>query len=170
MTGEQKDSILVELLSNGSGSMDYAKILLDFGGTVPVLPPSKPSWCVCGICRPMPSEEEIKCCGKITCVTSFVTFRNVCTDREVLIMAIWARCDIRADEIDYSMNSFRKAAYRQYIVWRYKKVGRGNRKTNLSQRMAVLKFSYIIVVYRSRCIPLSNHVPFVWILTPSFEG
>ena len=27
--------------------MDYAKKLLDFGGTVPVLPPTKPSWCVC---------------------------------------------------------------------------------------------------------------------------
>ena len=117
LTGEQKDSILVELLSNGSGSMDYAKKLLDFGGTVPELPPLKPSWCVCGICRPMSTEEENKCCGKITCVTSFVTFRNVCTDREVLIMAIRARCDIRADEIDYSMNSFRKAAYRQYILW-----------------------------------------------------
>ena len=47
LTGEQKDSILVELLSNGSGSIDYAKKLLDFGGTVPELPPLKPSWCVC---------------------------------------------------------------------------------------------------------------------------
>ena len=33
----------LELLSNGSGSMDYAKKLLDFGGTVPELPPLKPS-------------------------------------------------------------------------------------------------------------------------------
>lgn len=129
MSDEQKDQILLELLSNGSGSLDYAKKLLNFGGIEPPEPsPSKPSWCVCGICRPMPSEVETKCCGKITCVTSFVTFRNVCTDREVLIMAIRARCDIRADEIDYSMNSFRKAAYRQYILWRYKKLGRGNRK------------------------------------------
>ena len=68
----------------------------------------------------MPSEEENNCCGKITSVTSFLTFRNVRTDIEVLIMAIWARCDIRADEIDYSMNIFRKTAYGQYIAWQHK--------------------------------------------------
>jgi P2X purinoceptor 7 len=36
--------------------------------------------------------------------------------------------DIRAEEPDYSTNSFRKAAYRQYILWQYKKLGRGNRR------------------------------------------
>ena len=44
-------------------------------------------------------------------------------------MAIRARCDIRPDEMDYSMNSFRKAAYRQYILWRYKNLGRGKQKS-----------------------------------------
>ena len=34
---------------------------------------------------------------KIRCVTSFITFQNTCTDRDVLIMEIKARCDIRAD-------------------------------------------------------------------------
>jgi P2X purinoceptor 7 len=76
----------------------------------------------------MPTEEENKCCGKIRCVTSFVTFQNTCTDRDVLVMAIRGRCDIRAEEPEYSTNSFRKAAYRQYILWRYKKLGRGNRR------------------------------------------
>ena len=46
----------------------------------------------------------------------------------VLVMAIRGRCDIRAEEPDYSTESFRKAAYRQYILWRYKKLGRGNRR------------------------------------------
>ena len=139
---ERYDTGMVELLSNGSGSMDYAKKLLDFGGTVPELPPTKPDWCKCGVCRPMPSEEENKCCGKITCVTSYATFRNVCTDRDVLIMAIRARCDIRADEMDYSMNSFRKAAYRQYILWRYRKLGRGNRKVCSSCVVLTIRLVY----------------------------
>jgi len=63
----------------------------------------------------MGNEEENKCCRKRTCVTSYELFRNVCIDREVLRLAIGGRCDIRAEEPDFSMNSFRKAAYRQYI-------------------------------------------------------
>ena len=61
---------------------------MEIGGAVPSLPPTKPSWCTCSVCRPMPTEEENKCCGKIRCVTSFVTFQNTCTDRDVLVMAI----------------------------------------------------------------------------------
>ena len=95
---------------------------------VPPVPEGRPSWCVCGICRVMPTEEENKCCGKLRCVTSFVNFQNICTDREVLLIAIRARCDIRVEEPEYSTNSYRKAAYRQYILWRYKKLGKGNRR------------------------------------------
>jgi hypothetical protein len=125
---EQKDKVLLEVLSNGKGSLDYAKNLVEFGGQPPDPPQTKPPWCTCGVCQPMPTEEENRCCKKIRCVTSFTTFQNTCTDRDVLVMAIRARCDIRAEEPDYSTNSFRKAAYRQYILWRYKKLGRGNRK------------------------------------------
>ena len=85
------------------------------GDIFPPAPQERPDWCTCGICRPMPTAEENKRCGKVRCVTSFVTFRNICTDRDVLIFSIRARCDIRADEPNYSTNSYRKAAYRQYI-------------------------------------------------------
>ena len=128
MTVEQKDKVLLELLSTGKGSLDYAKNLVEFGGAPPVLPTTRPPWCTCGVCRPMATEEENKCCKKVKCVTSYVTFQNTCTDRDVLTMAFRARCDIRADEPNYSTNSYRKAAYRQYILWRYKKLGKGNRK------------------------------------------
>ena len=57
-----------------------------------------------------------------------MTFLNTCLDRDVLVMAIRGRSDLRAEEPDYSTNSFRKAAYRQYILWQYKKLGQGNRK------------------------------------------
>ena len=116
------------MLSNGKGRLDFEKNLLEFGGDPPMLPLSKPSWCKCGICRPMPAEEENKCCGKIRCTTSHVTFQHTCLDQNVLIMAIRGRCDLRAEEPEYSTNSFRKTAYCQYILWRYKKLGKGNRK------------------------------------------
>ena len=76
-------------------------------------------------CLPMRKTDVVK---KVRCVTSYVTFQNTCTDRDVPIMAIRARCDIRAKDPDYSTNNFRKAAYRQYISWRYKKLGKGNRQ------------------------------------------
>ena len=38
LTAEQKDNVLVELLSNGKGSLDYAKNLVGFGGIPPVAP------------------------------------------------------------------------------------------------------------------------------------
>uniref|UniRef100_A0A1X7TTK9 P2X purinoreceptor 7 intracellular domain-containing protein n=1 Tax=Amphimedon queenslandica TaxID=400682 RepID=A0A1X7TTK9_AMPQE len=38
------------------------------------------------------------------------------------------RYDIRAETISYSPESFRKAAYRQYILWKYQKLGCGNRQ------------------------------------------
>ena len=139
---EQKDKVLLDLLSNGKGSLDYARNLVEFGGTPPVYPETKPPWCTCGVCRPMPLEEENKCCKKVTCVTSYVTFQNTCTDRDVLIMAIRARCDIRAEEPNYSTNSFRKAAYRQYILWRYKKLGRGNRRVCPSCVVLTIKHLY----------------------------
>ena len=124
LTVDQKDKVLLELLSNGKGSLDYAKNIVEFGGVPPIIPETKPPWCTCGVCRPMPTEEENKCCGKIRCLT----FQNTCTDRDVLVMAIRGRSDIMAEEPDYSTNSFGKAAYRQYILWRYKKLGKGNRK------------------------------------------
>lgn len=55
-------------------------------------------------------------------------YENICLDREVLVLAIRARFDIRAEEPDYSSNSFRKAAYRQYCLWKYGKLGKGNRR------------------------------------------
>ena len=58
----------------------------------------------------MQDEQENVCYQKRTCVTSYVMFNTTCLDREVLQLAIRARCDIRVDEPDYSTQSYRKAA------------------------------------------------------------
>ena len=87
--------------------MDYAKNLIagDMGQPGPEGPPETdlPEWCLCGVCRPMPTPEENKCCGKRTCATSYELFQNICVDREVLTVAIRARCDIRVEEPDYNI-------------------------------------------------------------------
>lgn len=117
----------------GRGSLDFAKKLLDEKNAPPPPPPSpgnnsSPEWCRCGVCRPMPTDQENLCCKRVNCITRFQVFNNICLDRDILEVCIKARCDIRADDFNFSMESFRKAAYRQYILWKYGKLGRGNRR------------------------------------------
>ena len=122
--------MLLELLSSERGSLDYVRNLItgDTDHPSPEGPPESelPEWCLCGVCRPMPTPEENKCCGKPP-MTFYEPFQNICIDREVLTVAIRARCHVRVEELDYTSNSFRKAAYRQFILWRFGKLGRGNR-------------------------------------------
>ena len=102
--------MLLELLSNGRGSLDYATNLLQGSASDlnPEVPPNNglPEWCICGVCRPMTTPEENKCCRKRVCVISYELFQNICIDREVLTVAIRARCDMRVEEPDYASNSF----------------------------------------------------------------
>ena len=56
------------------------------------------SWCVCGVCKEMPDEQENVCCRKRTCVTSYVMYNSVCPYPQILQLALGARCDIRAEE------------------------------------------------------------------------
>ena len=83
---------------------------------------------VCNVCVDLANEEENKCCGKRSYVTSYEMFRNVVLDKEVLNIAIRAQRDVRAEVADFEMNSYRKAAYRQYILWKYGKLGKGYRR------------------------------------------
>ena len=125
----KKDNILVHLLGMGRGSLDFAKKLAEEDPNDPEPPAEEtPEWCKCRVCVPMLSEEENVCCKRVTCITSYTSFSNICVDRDILEVCIKARCDIRADEFNFSMESFRKAGYRQFALWRYGKLGRGNRK------------------------------------------
>ena len=92
------------------------------GSTVP------PSWCKCNICQMMPHEIENKRCSLRKCVTTHSRFAKLCLYPDVLQVAIRNRGDIRNDRDDNSTRSFRKAAYRQYILDRYGYLGKGNRK------------------------------------------
>ena len=74
----------------------------------------------------MPRENM--CCRNQQCVTAYDNFHLICTKHAVLTVAIHNRADIYADPIDYSPASYRKAAYRQYILWVYGYLGRGNRR------------------------------------------
>ena len=109
----EKETLLIRVLSQGRGSVEYARDLLT-GANDPESEPPEPEndaepWCICGVCRRMQDEQENVCCQKRTCVTSYVMFNTTCLDREVLQLAIRA---------DYSTQSYRKAAYRQHTLWK----------------------------------------------------
>ena len=113
---------MVLLINNGRGSLDFARRLVtrENSDEEPQPDPTNnavPGWCICNNCIQMPTPEENKCCRRRECITSYELFQNLCIDRHVLELAIRARCDIRVEPLDFSMSSFRKAAYRQFILW-----------------------------------------------------
>ena len=76
----------------------------------------------------MPLEIENVCCRKQTCVTAQDFFQLAVLDMNVLSIAIVNRSDVFADDPDYSPSSYRKAAYRQWILWQHGYLGRTNRR------------------------------------------
>ena len=90
---------------------------------------ARPEWCKCGNCKPMPREIENKCCGSRICVTEQQRFSKLCLDAEVLQLCIMNRADICNDKEDNSTSSFRKAAYRQYILDRHGHLTKGKQKS-----------------------------------------
>ena len=126
----------------GRGSLDFAKQLVAENLPEEQPPPSDLPWCKCGVCSPMETEQENVCCNKRQCITSFRTFYNICLDRDILEVCIKARCDIRADEFNFSMESFRKAAYRQFALWTYGKLGRGNRRVLPACAVRMIRRAY----------------------------
>ena len=141
------EKVLVDLLSNGRGSLDYARNIAKNCDDPDPDDPSGgeedlPEWCVCRNCVQMENPQEQKCCTLRNCITSYELFQNLCPDRNVLEVAIKARCNMRVDDLDFSMNSYRKAAYRQYILWRYGWLGKGNRWVCPSCAVGMIRVAY----------------------------
>lgn len=96
----------------------------------PVPSPGSPlvDWCTCCLCRPMPQAIENMCCKQSKCITTTSRFAKLCLDPDVLEMCIRNTGDIRNDREDASTRAFRKAAYRQFILAKYGRLGKGNRR------------------------------------------
>ena len=130
---EQQRRLLILVLNNGHGSLDYAKSrkrILENDDPQPEYDPpaNVQDWCVCGNCIIMPMPDENKCCQQRKCIKSYEHFYNLCIDHHVLELVICARCDIRVEPLDFSMASFRKAGYRQFILWEHGYLGKSNRR------------------------------------------
>ena len=85
-------------------------------------------WCKCGRCRPMPTPRENVCCKQRPCITTVDIFTTNVLNTDVLSIAIVGRSDDFADTPEYSPASYRKVAYRQWIMWQHGYLGRNNRR------------------------------------------
>ena len=128
---------LVTGILAGRGGVAMAESILQHD-SVQALDSDIPTWCKCGKCVVM----DTQCCNKRHCTTSYRHFYNICLDHEVLIVAIHQRCDLCADVINYSPESYQKAAYRQYILWVYKKLGHGNHRVCPSCGVQIIRQWY----------------------------
>ena len=101
-----------------------------------------PVWCKCGKCQVMPRDIENKCCNKRTCITERRKFTKFCLDPENLEMCIKNVTDLRNDQRDSSTRAFRKAAYRQFILWQHGYLGKGNRQVVPSCAVLTIREHY----------------------------
>ena len=125
-------NIIIETNNQGNGSLDYIKYIymavsMSTGPPVEENNVSSP-WCVCKRCVDMPTLEENKCCGRKLCVTAYLKLKKYCLDKDLLVLNIKAKADIRAEEWNFETKELRKAAYRQFTLWKYGRFGRGNRR------------------------------------------
>jgi hypothetical protein len=51
-------------------------------------PRQAPGWCVCGMCRPMATDKEKKCCRQKSCISLQRHIKNVTIDTDVLRAAV----------------------------------------------------------------------------------
>ena len=129
----------------GVGSMEFIQSVLQEDAQqkdIQSNDPNLPQWCKCGKCREMQRDIENKCCNKAECITSRRKFSKFCLDPENLEMVIKNTTDIRNDRRDNSTHAFRKAGYRQFVLWQHGYLGKGNRKVVPSCAVLCIRSKY----------------------------
>ena len=76
----------------------------------------------------MPTSQQNVCCRSWPCITMTDTFENTVLNRDILSVAIVHQADVYSDDTRYEPSDYRKAAYRQWTMWRCGYLGRGNRR------------------------------------------
>ena len=91
----------------------------------------------------MPIIAHNKCCRQRECVTNSSGFDNLVIDRDTLNIAIVHRIDFFAGIPGYSPASYRKAAYQQFIIWKYGHLASKNRRVIPCDKFPALDGNYM---------------------------
>ena len=93
--------------------------------------PAVPEWCHCRRCQIMPTEQEQLCCrrrhGPCILITNAEQLEQFVFSREVLIVALRIMNNDYAYDDEPDNNNLRHVAYRQYIMYKFGRLGAGNR-------------------------------------------
>ncbi|XP_069123457.1 P2X purinoceptor 7-like [Argopecten irradians] len=109
-------------------------------------------WCSCSFCTPMPTSEERKCCHDmdilqeklegIKCITQHEGFAANCLNIHVLETSFYEY----AEENDVSQENihrtYRHVAYRRFIRWTWKVLGKRNRKVIPSCAVSAIRRTF----------------------------
>ena len=68
------------------------------------------------------------CCKLRPCTTTTDAFYDISLNLHVLSVCIINHCDYFGEDTEFTPSNYRKAAYRQYILYNHGYLGRGNRK------------------------------------------
>lgn len=91
LDSKTKEKVLIKTLSMGRGSLVFAKKLATDDPEDPEQPDENaPQWCKCQVCRLMPDEQDNVCCKRVTYITNYTAFSNICLDRDILEVCIKA--------------------------------------------------------------------------------
>ena len=99
-------------------------------------------WCKCGECNIEKREIDCLCCQEVdalnskfdrenmSCVIKSIEFETLCINKLVLENVLTGLHESRGDHMEktWSNRSLRYAAYKQFIWWVFKSVGKGNRR------------------------------------------
>ena len=129
LDNDQQQSLLIELLQD-RGGVELARCMMQrMDNDDNYQPPQgTPEWCKCGKCRPMENPVERVCCKMRPCITTSDVFHDTSLNRNVLSVCIIDRADYFGDDVEFQPANYRKAGYRQYIMYSHGYLGRGNRK------------------------------------------
>ncbi|XP_066296159.1 P2X purinoceptor 7-like [Branchiostoma lanceolatum] len=89
-------------------------------------------WCSCDRCREMPKDKERICCGggSESCVSRLADMDLYILDPGTLQFVRLYRNDVLAfqDEQEHGVDhrEFRHAAYRDFVLWQFGRLGEGN--------------------------------------------
>ena len=137
------DSLLImeDDLNNNNNEDDIAEAYSPAAeASIAITPPTqpiplqrqgpRPEWCICGNCCNMPLEVEKVCCTRKKKLwrKKKTRFKKLCLDPDYLELSIKSSAHIRNDRQNNSTRSFRKAAYRHYILDKHGYLGEGRRK------------------------------------------
>ena len=136
LSTEECDRLIVETFENRGGIELLRSMLAHTPMTEKGEEPEHPEdtnnqplpWCKWGRRRPMPTPCENVCCKQRPCITTVDIVTTNIPNTDVLSIAIVGRSDDFADTPEYSPASYRKAAYRQWIMWQHGYLGWHNRR------------------------------------------